>query len=61
VAWGPELGFLYNDAYAVIMGEKHPSALGGRFEDIWAEIWSDIAPIIGVAPVTQDTRTLLGR
>ncbi|WP_244808451.1 PAS domain-containing protein [Caballeronia zhejiangensis] len=46
VAWGPELGFLYNDAYAVIMDEKHPNALGGRFEDIWGEIWPDIAPII---------------
>ncbi|WP_087670814.1 ATP-binding protein [Caballeronia humi] len=46
VAWGPGLGFLYNDAYAVIMGGKHPSALGLRFEDIWAEIWPDIAPII---------------
>lgn len=46
VAWGPELGFLYNDAYAVILGDKHPAALGGRFEQIWAEIWPDIAPII---------------
>ncbi|KXU84366.1 hybrid sensor histidine kinase/response regulator [Caballeronia megalochromosomata] len=46
VAWGPELGFLYNDAYAVIMGDKHPRALGGRFKDIWAEIWSDIVPIV---------------
>jgi len=46
VAWGPELGFLYNDAYAVIMGDKHPSALGGRFQQIWAEIWPDISPIV---------------
>ncbi len=46
VAWGPELGFLYNDSYAEILGGKHPSALGGRFEEIWREIWSDIHPII---------------
>jgi signal transduction histidine kinase len=46
VAWGPDLGFLYNDAYALILGEKHPAALGGRFADIWREIWSDIAPIV---------------
>jgi signal transduction histidine kinase len=46
VAWGPELGFLYNDAYAEILGDKHPAALGSRFQDIWAEIWSDIHPII---------------
>ncbi len=46
VAWGPELGFLYNDPYAEILGGKHPSALGRRFQDIWQEIWSDIHPII---------------
>jgi hypothetical protein len=31
VAWGEELGFLYNDAYAEILGAKHPRALGRRF------------------------------
>ncbi len=46
VAWGPELGFLYNDSYAIILGEKHPAALGGRFHDIWREIWDDIHPLI---------------
>jgi len=33
VAWGPELGFLYNDAYAEILGAKHPAALGRHSED----------------------------
>jgi PAS domain S-box-containing protein len=46
VAWGPELGFVYNDAYAEILGAKHPAALGRRFKDIWAEIWDDIYPIV---------------
>ena len=46
VAWGPQLGFLYNDAYAAILGSKHPSALGRRFEDIWHEVWTDISPIV---------------
>jgi len=46
VAWGDELGFLYNDAYAEILGAKHPAALGRRFHEIWAEIWDDILPII---------------
>jgi PAS domain S-box-containing protein len=49
VAWGPELGFLYNDAYAEILGGKHPAALGARFQDIWAEIWPDILPLIEAA------------
>ncbi|MFS2022813.1 ATP-binding protein [Massilia sp. CT11-137] len=46
VAWGKELAFLYNDPYREILGDKHPAALGGRFHDIWAEIWHDIHPLI---------------
>lgn len=46
VAFGSELNFLYNDAYAEILGDKHPGALGRRFHDIWSEIWPDIAPLI---------------
>lgn len=46
VAWGPELGFLYNDSYREILGDKHPAALGGRVHDIWSEIWHDISPLI---------------
>ncbi len=49
VAWGTELGFLYNDAYAQILGNKHPSALGAPFKQIWQEIWQDISPIIDKA------------
>lgn len=49
VAFGSELGFLYNDAYAEILGNKHPAALGLRFEDVWPEIWAEIAPSINVA------------
>src|SRR6478672_1430804 len=49
VAWGKELGFLYNDPYAEILGAKHPRALGIRFYDIWSEIWPDIFPLIDAA------------
>ena len=45
LAWGPELRFLYNDAYVDILGGKHPAALGHAFEDIWAEIWDDVGPL----------------
>ena len=49
VAWGADLGFLYNDPYAEILGAKHPAALGRRFYDIWSEIWPDISPLIDAA------------
>jgi PAS domain-containing protein len=55
VAWGPELGFLYNDPYAEILGAKHPAALGVRFHDIWAEIWPDISPLIDAALAGEAT------
>jgi two-component sensor histidine kinase/GAF domain-containing protein len=53
VAWGEELGFLYNDAYAEILGAKHPASLGARFHDIWSEIWADISPLIDAALAGQ--------
>lgn len=49
VAWGAELVFMYNDAYAEILGAKHPSAAGGLFPQVWREIWPDIAPIVADA------------
>ena len=55
VAWGSELGFLYNDSYADILGEKHPQALGRPFHDIWSEIWADISPLIDAAMSGQAT------
>ncbi|HEX2762737.1 MAG TPA: response regulator [Allosphingosinicella sp.] len=45
LAWGPKLRLIYNDAYAEILGGKHPGALGHAFEDVWAEIWDDVRPI----------------
>jgi PAS domain S-box-containing protein len=55
VAWGKDLGFLYNDPYAEILGAKHPRAIGRRFYDIWSEIWSDISPLIDAAMAGQAT------
>ena len=55
VAWGKDLGFLYNDPYAEILGAKHPRALGRRFYDIWSEIWTDISPLIDAAMGGQAT------
>jgi PAS domain S-box-containing protein len=47
IAWGPERIFLYNDAYRPILGsEKHRNALGARFENVWADIWPDLSPIV---------------
>ena len=55
VAWGGDLGFLYNDPYAEILGAKHPQALGRRFGEVWAEIWPDIGPLIEAAMTGRAT------
>jgi PAS domain S-box-containing protein len=45
--WGPEFIQFYNDAYRQTMGpERHPSALGQRGRECWAEIWPIIGPQI---------------
>ncbi len=45
--WGEELIQFYNDAYRQTMGpERHPSALGQRGRECWAEVWPIIGPQI---------------
>lgn len=44
VGWGPDIAFLYNDAYRPTLGDKHPRALGMPTRELYAEIWDDVAP-----------------
>ncbi|MBW6437943.1 SpoIIE family protein phosphatase [Actinoplanes hulinensis] len=39
IFWGPEYTALYNDAYIVTMGGKHPGFLGRPGRELWAEAW----------------------
>jgi PAS domain S-box-containing protein len=63
VAWGPEQILLYNDAYAVVLADKHPGALGRPFLQVWSEIKADLIPIVeqayGGVPVHMDDITLM--
>ena len=45
VIWGPGLVQIYNDAYRVICGGKHPRSMGQNFAECWKEAW----PVIGAA------------
>lgn len=54
VGWGPDLTFLYNDAYgAMSLGEKHPRALGKPAREVWPEIWKEIGPRIEAVLETE--------
>ena len=46
VHWGADLCILYNDAYAPVLAERHPWALGRPFGEVWAEIWDVLGPQI---------------
>lgn len=58
LAWGAQRTLLYNDAYSEILGNKHPSALGRDFLEVWSEIRADLTPIVEAAyagePVHMD-------
>src|SRR3984957_9243744 len=63
MGWGPELTFLYNDAYQPTLGIKHPWALGAPASEVWAEIWDDIGPrvdtVLATGKATWDEALLL--
>jgi PAS domain S-box-containing protein len=47
--WGPDQILIYNDAYAPILGSRHPAALGLPFREAWPDVWDDIEPLIAEA------------
>jgi PAS domain S-box-containing protein len=49
LVWGGDRTLLYNDAYIPILGERHPSAFGRPFFEIWPEVREIIEPIVNAA------------
>jgi PAS domain S-box-containing protein len=45
IRWGPELVAIYNDAYAPLIGEKHPAALGSSLRAVYPEIYEQLEPL----------------
>jgi PAS domain S-box-containing protein len=68
IGWGPEMTFLYNDAYLHVLGPaKHPRALGRPASEVWAEIWDICGPLAdnvfqrGEASFVDDVRLFMDR
>ncbi|GAA3352013.1 hypothetical protein GCM10020358_84350 [Amorphoplanes nipponensis] len=65
--WGPEHILIYNEAYAPMIGDKHPAALGAPAAAVFAEIWDTIGPMLesvrtGRGAVwVEDLRLLMNR
>ena len=43
LGWGPDFLLLYNDAYAEILGDRHPCQ-GRPVREIWVDAWERIEP-----------------
>ena len=46
VAWGPHFHTIYNDAYAAILGERHPAAFGMPILTIWQDLAEHLSPLL---------------
>ena len=45
ILWGEDLIQIYNDAYAELMGDKHPAGLGQKTHECWPEIVDFTEPL----------------
>lgn len=67
VFWGDDLAILYNDAWAALVGGKHPKALGRPAREVFHEAWPELGPmfarvVAGEGAVeVQDQRLVLDR
>ena len=50
--WGPDLIAIYNEAYILLAGQKHPKLMGQSYRDAWAEIWDSVEGVFHNATVT---------
>jgi hypothetical protein len=46
VCWGPEITYVYNEAYVHLIGNKHPHLQGQRPEIWFAELWDRFDKVI---------------
>ncbi|RDL33133.1 uncharacterized protein BP5553_08572 [Venustampulla echinocandica] len=47
--WGDEYIAIYNEAYIMIAGQKHPHLMGQSYKAAWAEIWDEVGDVISSA------------
>lgn len=52
--WGPQRITIHNDAFLPILGYK-PPAIGRPFDDVWAEVWHIIEPLVERAYAGEPT------
>ncbi|KAK8204453.1 hypothetical protein BKA81DRAFT_360868 [Phyllosticta paracitricarpa] len=50
--WGDDLVAIYNEAYVLLAGQKHPRLMGQSYKDAWAEIWDEVKDVFASAKLT---------
>lgn len=50
--WGDDLISIYNEAYILLAGQKHPRMMGQMYREAWPEIWEDLEPVFQNARMT---------
>ncbi|CUA74876.1 hypothetical protein RSOLAG22IIIB_11543 [Rhizoctonia solani] len=56
IYWGwPHQVIIYNDAYARMIGSKHPKIFGMPGKQAWGEIWSSFVPVSDLVRSGQST------
>lgn len=50
--WGEDLVAIYNEAYVLLAGQKHPHLMGQNYRDAWAEIWDEVKGVFANARLT---------
>jgi len=49
--WGDDYIAIYNEAYVLLAGEKHPALMGMSYKQAWQEIWD-----LGISEVFENAR-----
>ncbi|KAK4541919.1 hypothetical protein LTR36_007283 [Oleoguttula mirabilis] len=52
--WGQSLVAIYNEAYILLAGQKHPSLMGQSYAEAWSEIWHDVKDVFDSAKNTGE-------
>ena len=50
--WGEDLVAIYNEAYVLLAGQKHPALMGQSYRDAWSEIWDEVKDVFASAQTT---------
>ncbi|KAL9050346.1 MAG: hypothetical protein Q9162_006697 [Coniocarpon cinnabarinum] len=50
--WGEQLVAIYNEAYVLLAGQKHPALMGQSYRVAWAEIWDEVKEVFNSAQTT---------